>query len=62
MGSKAPPVPQAQRSNVIRGASSPAEHDPEVARDPSRDQSGVNLKEQGASGNLRQNMHYQQGR
>lgn len=62
MGAKAPPVPKAQRSRIIRGASSPAERDAEVSRDPSRDQSGMNLKEQGAAGNLRQNMHHQQGR
>lgn len=53
--SKTPPVPKDQQSDKIRGRSSPADRDEEVSRDPSRDQSQINLDQQGATANTRQN-------
>ena len=53
--SKIPPVPHDQQSDKIHGRSSPGDHKPDVARDPSRDQSQINLDQQGATANLRQN-------
>jgi hypothetical protein len=53
--SKLPPIPPDQKSDKIGADSSPATRDAEVSRDPARDRSQTNLKEQGAAGNLRQN-------
>ncbi len=56
MGSKAPPVPKDQMSDKIRGSHASADLRAGVARDPSRDQSGLNLDQVGRYGNARQNL------
>ena len=53
MGSKAPPVPRDQQ---FHGRSSSATRDPEVSHDPAGGNAGINLKEQGRHGNMRQNI------
>jgi len=65
MASRAPPVPPDQQSGKARGAPSPADRRPEVARDPARDASRVNLKSQDRYGAVAQNTRnqgYQQDR
>lgn len=56
MGSKAPPVPKEQLSDKIHGSHSPRDIEAGVSRDPSRDQSGLNLEQQGRYGNAKQNL------
>lgn len=56
MGSKAPPVPKDQVSHKIRGQHASADLREGVVRDPSRDQSGMNLDQVGRYGNARQNL------
>lgn len=52
--SNTPPIPHDQQSKT--GGASPASRDSEVSRDPARDKSQVNLKEQGDAANLHQNL------
>ena len=53
MAHKAPPVPPDQRNRS--GGSSPPGRDPETSHDPAGGNAEMNLKEQGRSGNIRQN-------
>jgi len=54
--SKTPPIPKDQASHIGGEPASPADLKSDIKRDPSRDQSGFNLDERGASGNLHQNL------
>jgi hypothetical protein len=55
--SKTPPIPNDQANHIGAGAEpSPVDRKSDIKHDPSRDQSGLNLNEQGAAGNLRQNL------
>lgn len=55
MTSKAPPVPQDQQSDKIRGASSPPDAHPEVTQDPAGGDADINLSQQGRYGGTIQN-------
>lgn len=59
MGSKAPPIPPAQR-NRLGGAKAQADDStPDVAHDAAGGNAHLNLKEQGRYGNTRQNLTHQ---
>ena len=53
--SKAPSIPKDQLSSKGPGGHSPPSRDEEVKHDPARGNAGVNLNQQGATANLRQN-------
>ena len=59
MAHPAPPVPPDQQSDKIVGEHAPPDRHAEVKRDPAGGTAGVNTAEQGAAGNLRQNLSHQ---
>lgn len=59
MGSKAPPIPPAQRGHLGNAAAPTDDSTPDVSHDAAGGNAHLNLKEQGRHGNIHQNLTHQ---